>query len=111
MASRGNKISILVFEVAITITKGSILFQPLLEENIQFLKKEILQSGVQQLGEQEEKEEKELRLVLNKGSGSHDGYDAAVVEAGNACSEAAVRGKDETMNKMTYFDLCFSFSV
>lgn len=50
MASRGNKISILAFEVANTITKGAILFQSLSEENIQFLKKEVLQSeGVQQI--------------------------------------------------------------
>ncbi|XP_061373305.1 protein PSK SIMULATOR 2-like [Gastrolobium bilobum] len=50
MASRGNKISILAFEVANTLTKGSILFQSLSEENIQFLMKDILQSeGVQQL--------------------------------------------------------------
>lgn len=50
MASRGNKISILAFEVANTIAKGANLLQSLSEENIQFLKKEILHGeGVQQL--------------------------------------------------------------
>ncbi|XP_059633718.1 protein PSK SIMULATOR 2-like isoform X2 [Cornus florida] len=50
MASRGNKISILAFEIANTIAKGSNLLQSLSEENVQFLKKEILPSeGVQQL--------------------------------------------------------------
>ncbi|OIV97588.1 hypothetical protein TanjilG_12345 [Lupinus angustifolius] len=50
MASRGNRISILAFEVANTITKGATLFQSLSEENIWFLKNEVLQSkGVQQL--------------------------------------------------------------
>lgn len=57
MASRGNKISILAFEVANTINKGAILYQSLSEENIQFLKKEILQSeGVQQLVSSDTKE-------------------------------------------------------
>lgn len=50
MTSKGKKISILAFEVANTITKGAILFNSLYEENIQFLKKEVLQSeGIQQL--------------------------------------------------------------
>ncbi|KAM7514059.1 hypothetical protein LguiA_003642 [Lonicera macranthoides] len=50
MASRGNKIFILAFEVANTIAKGANLLQSLSKENIQFLKKEILRSeGVQQL--------------------------------------------------------------
>ncbi|EEF52731.1 conserved hypothetical protein [Ricinus communis] len=50
MASRGNRISILAFEVANTIAKGANLFQSLSEENVQFLRKEILHSeGVQQL--------------------------------------------------------------
>ncbi|XP_076886229.1 protein PSK SIMULATOR 2-like [Bidens hawaiensis] len=50
MASRGNKVSILAFEVANTIVKGSNLMQLLSEESIQILKKEILHSeGVQLL--------------------------------------------------------------
>lgn len=50
VASRGNKTSILAFEVANTIAKGSNLLLSLSEENIQCLKKEILHSeGVQKL--------------------------------------------------------------
>ncbi|PIA62639.1 hypothetical protein AQUCO_00200567v1 [Aquilegia coerulea] len=50
MASRGNKISILAFEVANTIVKGANLFQSLSVENIQFLNEGVLHSdGVQRL--------------------------------------------------------------
>ncbi|XP_029124432.1 protein PSK SIMULATOR 1 isoform X1 [Elaeis guineensis] len=50
IASRGNKISILAFEVANTIAKAANLWRSLSDENIKFLKEEILQSdGVRQL--------------------------------------------------------------
>ncbi|XP_058090967.1 protein PSK SIMULATOR 2-like [Magnolia sinica] len=50
MATRGNKIFILAFEVANTIAKGANLLQSLSTENIQFLMKDILHSeGVQRL--------------------------------------------------------------
>ncbi|KAK9164474.1 hypothetical protein Syun_005376 [Stephania yunnanensis] len=50
MASRGNKILILAFEVANTIVKGANLLQSLSEKNILLLKEEILHSeGVQRL--------------------------------------------------------------
>lgn len=48
--SKGNKISILAFEVANTTVRGSNLLQSLSEENVQLLQKEIFRSeGVKQL--------------------------------------------------------------
>ena len=50
LASRGNRICILAFEVANTIAKGAKLMQSLSQENVQLLKTEVLHSeGVQQL--------------------------------------------------------------
>lgn len=50
VASRGNRISILAFEVANTIVKGGNLLLSVSEENIQFIKKDVLHSeGVQKL--------------------------------------------------------------
>ena len=49
-AMKGNKISILAFEVSKTILKGSRLMQSLSDENISFLKTTVLSSkGVQTL--------------------------------------------------------------
>ncbi|CAL0322340.1 unnamed protein product [Lupinus luteus] len=56
MAPRRNKISILAFEVANTINKGAILFHSLSEENIKFLKWEILHSEGMQLVSTDTKE-------------------------------------------------------
>lgn len=57
MASRGNRITILAFEIANTISKGANLVQSLSKENVQFLKNDVLKSeGVQQLVSSDMKE-------------------------------------------------------
>lgn len=43
-ASRGNRISILAFEVANTIVKGGNLLLSVSEDNIQFIKRDVLHS-------------------------------------------------------------------
>ncbi|XP_073225431.1 protein PSK SIMULATOR 2-like isoform X2 [Cicer arietinum] len=86
MTSRGKKISILAFEVANTITKGATLFHSLSEENIQFLKKEVLQSeGIQQLVSTDMKEliclaEVDKREEFNV-------FSREVVRFGNMCKD------------------------
>lgn len=50
MATKGNKISILAFEVANTVVKGANLMQSLSKENIIHLKEDVLHSeGVRNL--------------------------------------------------------------
>lgn len=86
MAPRGNKISILAFEVANTINKGAILFQSVSEENIQFLKKEILQSeGVQQLVSTDTKEL--IGLVEADKREEFNVFSREVVRFGNICKD------------------------
>lgn len=49
-SARGGKVTILAFEVANTIAKGAALLQSLSEENLKFMKKDMLRSkGVKKL--------------------------------------------------------------
>ncbi|CAL5205801.1 unnamed protein product [Lathyrus oleraceus] len=86
MVPKRNKISMLAFEVANTITRGSILFHSLSEENIQLLKNEILQSeGVQKLVSTDTKElisfvEADKREEFNV-------FSREVVRFGNTCKD------------------------
>ncbi|KAJ4702131.1 DUF668 family protein [Melia azedarach] len=85
-ASRGNKISILAFEVANTIAKGANLFQSLSDENIQFLKKEILNSeAVQKLVSTDMKEL--LRIAAADKREELDVFLHEVIRFGNRCKD------------------------
>ncbi|MED6106393.1 hypothetical protein PIB30_004167 [Stylosanthes scabra] len=99
MASRGNKISILAFEVANTITKGSILFQSLSEENIQFLKKEILQSeGVQQLVSTDMTEL--INLAEADKRDELSGFSREVARFGNMCKDPQWHNLDRYFSRL-----------
>ncbi|KAJ0966978.1 hypothetical protein J5N97_023895 [Dioscorea zingiberensis] len=86
MAARENKISILAFEVANTIVKGANLLRSLSEENIQFLKDEILQSdGVGQLISTDMKE----LLILTAADKREelDVFSREVIRFGDLCKD------------------------
>ncbi|KAF8410440.1 hypothetical protein HHK36_002969 [Tetracentron sinense] len=86
MITRGNKISILAFEVANTIVKGANLLQSLSEENIQFLTKEILHSdGVQQLVSTDMKEL--LTIAAADKREEFDVFAIEVVRFGDLCKD------------------------
>uniref|UniRef100_A0A5B6ZDQ4 Uncharacterized protein n=1 Tax=Davidia involucrata TaxID=16924 RepID=A0A5B6ZDQ4_DAVIN len=86
MASRGNKVSILAFEIANTIAKGANLLQSLSEENVQFLKKEILHSeGVQQLVSTDMKEL--LSIAAADKREEFDIFSREVIRFGDLCKD------------------------
>uniref|UniRef100_A0A5B6ZB92 DUF668 domain-containing protein n=1 Tax=Davidia involucrata TaxID=16924 RepID=A0A5B6ZB92_DAVIN len=86
MASRGNKIFILAFEIANTIAKGANLLQSLSEENVQFLKKEILHSeGVQQLVSTDMKEL--LSIAAADKREEFDIFSREVIRFGDLCKD------------------------
>ncbi|PWA39334.1 hypothetical protein CTI12_AA572820 [Artemisia annua] len=85
-AARGNKVSILAFEVANTIVKGSNLMQSLSEENIQILKKEILHSkGVQLLVSTDMQEL--LRIAAADKREEFEIFSREVVRFGDMCKD------------------------
>ncbi|KAL3505404.1 hypothetical protein ACH5RR_035245 [Cinchona calisaya] len=86
MASRGNRISILAFEVANTIAKGANLLQSLSEENIHFLKMEILLSeGVQKLVSTDMKEL--LSIAAADKREEFDVFSREVIRFGDLCKD------------------------
>ncbi|KAG5542449.1 hypothetical protein RHGRI_022101 [Rhododendron griersonianum] len=86
MTSRGNRISILAFEIANTISKGANLVQSLSEENVQFLKNDVLKSeGVQQLVSSDMKEL--LSIAAADKREEFDVFSREVVRFGDLCKD------------------------
>ncbi|KAI3696065.1 hypothetical protein L1987_79074 [Smallanthus sonchifolius] len=99
MASRGDKVSILAFEVANTIVKGSNLMQSLSEESIQFLKKEILHSeGVQLLVSTDTKEL--LHLAASDKREELEVFSREVVRFGHMCKDPQWHNLDRFFSRL-----------
>ncbi|XP_060199839.1 protein PSK SIMULATOR 2-like [Lycium barbarum] len=99
MASRGNKISILAFEVANTITKGANLLQSLSDENVEYLKKEILPSkGVQQLVSTNMKEL--LAIAAADKREEFDIFSREVIRFGDMCKDPQWHNLDRFFSRL-----------
>ncbi|XP_047327413.1 protein PSK SIMULATOR 2-like [Impatiens glandulifera] len=86
MGLKNNKICILAFEIANTIAKGANLMQSLSEENVQFLKKEILHSdGVQRLVSTDMKEL--LSIAATDKREEFEVFSREVIRFGNRCKD------------------------
>ncbi|XP_057502190.1 protein PSK SIMULATOR 2-like [Actinidia eriantha] len=86
LASRGNRICILAFEVANTIAKGEKLMQSLSQENVQLLKTEVLHSeGVQHLVSTDMKEL--LSIAASDKREEFDVFSREVIRFGDLCKD------------------------
>ncbi|KAL6574420.1 hypothetical protein OROHE_001324 [Orobanche hederae] len=99
VTSRGNIITILAFEVANTIAKGANLLQSLSEGNIQFLKKEVLNSeGVRQLVSTDMDEL--LSIAASDKREEFDVFSREVIRFGNLCKDPQWHNLDRFFSKL-----------
>ncbi|KAK9032963.1 hypothetical protein V6N11_018005 [Hibiscus sabdariffa] len=99
LASRGNTVSILAFEVANTIAKGANLLRSLSEQNIQFLKKDVLNSeGVQKLVSTNVKEL--LSIVAADKRDELDVFSREVIRFGDLCKDPQWHNLDRYFSKL-----------
>ncbi|KAK9129499.1 hypothetical protein Sjap_009986 [Stephania japonica] len=99
MASRGNKILILAFEVANTIVKGANLLQSLSENNILLLKEEILHSeGVQRLVSTDMDEL--LRIAAADKRDEFNVFTKEVIRFGDKCKDPQWHNLDRYFKKL-----------
>ncbi|KAM0940529.1 hypothetical protein DsansV1_C18g0151221 [Dioscorea sansibarensis] len=99
MTTKGNKISILAFEVANTIVKGASLMQSLSKENVRRLKEEVLLSeGVQNLVSKDMHEL--LRIVAADKREELKIFSGEVVRFGNRCKDPQWHNLDRYFEKL-----------
>ncbi|KAL9250148.1 PSK SIMULATOR 1-like protein [Drosera capensis] len=99
VVTKGNKITILSFEVANTIVKGTNLMQSLSEENIKHLKEVVLQSeGVQNLISKDTDEQ--LRIAAFDKREELKVFSGEVVRFGNRCKDPQWHNLDRYFEKL-----------
>ncbi|XP_034924651.1 protein PSK SIMULATOR 1 [Populus alba] len=99
VTTKGNKISILAFEVANTIVKGANLMQSLSKENIRHLKEVVLPSeGVQNLISKDMDEL--LRLAATDKREELKVFSGEVVRFGNRCKDPQWHNLDRYLEKL-----------
>ncbi|KAJ6693591.1 hypothetical protein OIU85_004374 [Salix viminalis] len=99
LTMKGDKISILAFEVANTIVKGANLMQSLSEENIRHLKEAVLPSeGVQNLISRDMDEL--LRLAAADKREELKVFSGEVVRFGNRCKDPQWHNLDRYLEKL-----------
>ncbi|XP_022718210.1 uncharacterized protein LOC111276715 [Durio zibethinus] len=99
VTTKGNKISILAFEVANTIVKGANLMQSLSEENIRHLKEVVLPSeGVQNLISRDMDEL--LRIAAVDKREELKVFSGEVVRFGNRCKDPQWHNLDRYFEKL-----------
>ncbi|CAN1241741.1 Protein PSK SIMULATOR 2 [Linum perenne] len=94
MTSRGNKISLLAFEVANKVSKGANLFQSLSEENVNFLKKEILYSEVL-------KNKDLIHVYVSTVKKQFDVFSREVIRFGDLCKDPIGITWDNTFQELS----------
>ncbi|KAK9162129.1 hypothetical protein Syun_003031 [Stephania yunnanensis] len=99
VTTKGNKISILAFEVANTIVKGGNLMQSLSKENIKHLKEAVLPSeGVQNLVSKDMEEL--LRIAASDKREELKVFSREVVRFGNRCKDPQWHNLDRYLEKL-----------
>ncbi|XP_010272496.1 PREDICTED: uncharacterized protein LOC104608266 isoform X2 [Nelumbo nucifera] len=99
VTTKGNKISILAFEVANTIVKGANLMQSLSEENIKHLKEVVLPSeGVQHLVSKDM--DQLLRIAAADKREELKVFSGEVVRFGNRCKDPQWHNLDRYFEKL-----------
>ncbi|ONK59254.1 uncharacterized protein A4U43_C08F4560 [Asparagus officinalis] len=99
VTTRGNKISILAFEVANTIAKGATLLASVSEENIEFLKKDVLKSdGIRRITSAGNRE----LMIIAAADKRHelDVFAAEVIRFGNLCKDPVWHNLDRYFQKL-----------